>query len=404
MASKTPDQTKDATLSTLISVKGIGPALAKKIWDAFGESAVQRLVDDPTEAALSVSGLSKATAIRAGEILRTTGPAEQVHRALNYIENLDEVQNRILRDWTVLFHQRLRVEEVLNKYRDDLLQYPLVTGIHVGLRRTPDQKIVDPLEYCIRVHVSKKAASDGSDVDKLLPTAIEGVRINVLERTYQTTAGGIIRGGLAIAAKTTPAVQGTLGGLVFCGGRTLYITNNHVAGDFPSEILQPPIDNNAIIGTVVNQRRDEFLDCSIIQPLGGREAVPEIIGLSPASNFEFGKLTKVDATLGTRAFKIGAKKSSLDLIGKVTDIDFSVDVIDRVTGKIWPMKRQILVDSISDEVIIEGGDSGSLLLVKAPGNNQYRVVGLVNAEANGGKTIVASHFEDVANRFGVTVS
>ena len=62
---------KRAVVVYLKQCKGIGYAVAAKIWDAFGEHSVEKLRTDPKAVAKAVKGFTVAKAVEASELLAT---------------------------------------------------------------------------------------------------------------------------------------------------------------------------------------------------------------------------------------------------------------------------------------------------------------------------------------------
>uniref|UniRef100_UPI0030DB6802 hypothetical protein n=1 Tax=uncultured Rubinisphaera sp. TaxID=1678686 RepID=UPI0030DB6802 len=242
------------------------------------------------------------------------------------------------------------------------------------------------------------------------PSQIDGVDVDILERSYRSAAASDVvnplMGGAGIAETGRAADFGTLGGIVYSGNRERYITNQHVAGNSGSVIVQPPSGNAGTlpgnIGTVLSSLRNTILDCAIIQPDPARKNQFGILGLPPGQPpqnaiFAYNKLTFIDEH-STKAFKIGAATGFNPIrVGTVKNVNTFVE-IDNIF-----MSRQIVVDSDDETEIIEGGDSGSLLLVESATPNGYFVVGLVHAETNKRQSIVATHFDEIINEFGVSV-
>lgn|GEM_PF-6090206 len=209
-----------------------------------------------------------------------------------------------------------------------------------------------------------------------------------------------------IAPQDSPSNAGTLGGLVFSNSKTRLITNQHVAGDVDSLVQQPAsgITSNgklAVIGKVVAAEmpgRGEIgsIDCALIDPNRDRSLRKRIKDLGPPFRFASGVLTQPDVHR-TVATKVGA------FTGRTSGIVKSVNTVVEVNGATMP--KQIIVESEDNSVIIEAGDSGSLLVVKAGSesddNAVFNIVGLVHARSKDGTAIVATHFHEIETRFGV---
>lgn len=315
-----------------------------------------------------------------------------------------------------LHMQRLRAEDVLRRHEARLLERPEVTGLHVGLKMSKGN-FVFPLSYAICVHVSNKLADDHEKLYFPLETEIEGIPVDVIEARYKkamadptTRFVDPIRGGIPIVRRNHSAGDyGTLGGVAFHNGNPVFITNRHVAipsGADPAdlEMVQPPNVTgvtNPMIGSVLDATapNDDQLDAAIILAQD-----PRVIGKGLLDQNNKKLLTPLVPSFlspadehQTQCFKIGAVTGDPTKKGIVESVSATV-VIDGVT-----MRNQIVVKG---QGIMERGDSGSLVLVEGTinGSPVYYVVGLAHAVTDGDKSIVASHFKDVAQRFGISFS
>ncbi len=328
---------------------------------------------------------------------------------------MDRLRKEIRKNWDVLNVQRMKAEEVLDEWRAELLATPGVTGCHVGLRRVKKQ-IVFPLSFCIRVHVGQKLQPNHPQLLQMLPSARDGVSVDIHEASYRLAAGvppeetceAELIGGIAIAFEDTTANWGTLGLCVTSNEKLVMLTNKHVAGENGNAIVQPPSKvvpgGSPIIGKVLAGIRNAIVDCAIVESDGSRPVKAGIkVGASVLpGKFEAGELDIFDQLFRTTVFKIGAATGSEPIrIGRVRTINGSVTI--PVFG---PLSSQIIVDSINGNSIIQGGDSGSVLIKQVVKGNSIRnfVVGLVTAQMDGGLGLVASHFREVRNKLGISIS
>ncbi len=347
------------------------------------------------------------------------------------------VQKELKKRWDVLNRQRLAAEGELSKVHDEIMEMPNVTGVHVGLRkrklskRSKKETWVSPLQFCIRVHVKEKFSDERDPrIYSLLPKNYGAVPVDVCQQSYNNrpTAGGPIAGRNAANAGGVPTDNfcdpveggvpiatvlskskpwGTLGGVFFSGDGIRYLTNSHVVGSSRNVKVQQPPSGNApagqgpVIGTVVDTEKNRTIDAALVEPQGPRDRSRSIVGL-PSPFFVSGILTAGDEHR-TEAFKVGATTGLTR--GTVKSVSASVIVGDMT------MTNQIIVepDSQGDD-LCDGGDSGSLLIVKRSqnGNTVYQIVGLVHAEGspngdNNFRSIIACHFNEVQKRFGITV-
>lgn len=390
------------TIEQLQSATGIGSALAEKIWKKFGSLSIIELTSRPDKVAEAVSGLSPCVAVAAQESLIS----------LIGLTN-DEARKELGQRWEELFEERLLAYEVFHRHHDYLLNLPNVTGIHVGLKRKQG-KIVTPLHFCIRIHVREKLKSGDPKLLIELPKSFDGIPVDVLERSYQSLNTvkaaasqfvNSIMGGAPIAREGEFKAKGlgTLGGVLFAGSKPIYITNQHVAGPEGTVIIQPPdgkvsAGQKEAIGKVIHCEREGSIDCAIIKPKG-RKRRSQMLMLSDTARYGSGKLLRTDIHQ-TVAIKVGA------ISGKTSGVVKSVDTTVTVDG--IKMPGQIVVETEDRSRIIEKGDSGSLLLVKAMGDDEsdagYFVVGLIHAATDDFTALVATHFDVIADRFGVSPS
>lgn len=455
---------KKVVLELIRRVNGIGPKLADKIWDAYGNDTEEMIVLDPKRVAREIGGVSVKRAFAAREQLLAASSEPMAaadplmlesvtvsdHSVLAETTDADaglttatpgqvvpdvltkhQVREVMLRQWDTSHAQRRHADEVLKRHYEKLLDQPNVTGAHVGFRRRGGgrnaESVSGSLEVCIRIHVNRKFPSNSAAFNDYrialeIPPTIEGVPTDVTERSYATLdlpdlveaqpaavdTGEFeteLMGGIEIAKVGMPFNGGTLGGIVFAGFQRRLITNQHVAGKIASKVNQPasgtvPPGFSAEIGTVVDSEMPPAggtgsIDCAIIAlRSGGRDVRPKIKGLQPP-RFRSAKLTSPDVHR-TTAIKVGA------VTGRTEGIVKSVSTFVDVNGAKMP--NQIIVESEDGSEIIKGGDSGSLLLVKASDDTLFNVVGLVHARSSDGTAMVATHFDEIETRFAVKAS
>lgn len=345
------------------------------------------------------------------------GPATQAERPLTP----DEVRQERTSRWNELNEQRTRAEQVFQRCQDALLARADVTGVNVGLKQKNGQ-IVSPLQYCIRVHVAHKLPEGHPMLLNKLSTEIEGIPVDVVERSYSTAAGADpagrfvnpMCGGIPIANQNSPEHFGTLGVMMFSAGQPRYLTNQHVvgsppaAGSPPNPVRQPPNGQtpagmDANIGNVFDSERSEEIDAAIIAPTGNRTCRFGVIGhdgVKINGRFSPGVLTVADEHV-TQCFKIGAMTGSPDLLGVVSNTSSSI----KIDG-FGVMKNQIVVESEEGVNLIEPGDSGSILIapkLDPDGKKVNLVVGLVHARRDNDGAIIACHLNKVEARFNISL-
>lgn len=386
------------------------PTTKKK---AAAKKSAKRLPKKSTRKSPRGSKYAGSTIAAGGDV---TKPKDVVANAAKAGLSSEAQVDRELNDrWAELSVQRRTAEEVLSRHIDELKCRPEVTGFHVGLRRK-NKKVVFPLEYCIRVHVAAKHKEWHPMLVQMLPTELDGVKVDVLERSYNTALGireGVffdpLLGGVAIANATAPLHFGTLGLVVFSAIAGLlphYLSNQHVVGS-SGNVLQPPKGNtpagsDAVIGNVVDSERSASIDAALIKPAGNRTFDFGVIGTNGnplPGNLVPGVLTKADEHI-TKCFKIGAMTGTGQEVGVVENTSEHIMI-----EKFGWMDNQIVVRPTTDTVgkLIEEGDSGSVLIAHIRRPNQpdiFAVVGLVHAMTPTGE-IVACHFNRIQERFRI---
>lgn len=395
--------TRKKTIEQLQTAAGIGPVLAGRIWKTFGAKCILELSNNPAAVAAAVSGLSPRIAKAAQKSLSAFLGLTQ-----------DEARKELAKRWDELFEERLRAYEIFHKHHDYILNLPNVTGMHVGLKRKGG-KVVTPLHFCIRVHVREKIKSNDPKLQFELPPVLDQIPVDVLERSYQSLGAvedaaslfaNPVIGGIPIARQNEfdTTGLGTLGGVIFSGSKPVYITNSHVAGPVGKVIVQPPDEiipddqkaGSEVIGKVIHSERKGGIDCALVKPRGRRRK-SRMLTLAETSRFFAGKLLRTD-THRTTALKVGAISGLTS--GTVKSVDTTVTV-DQIR-----MPGQIIIESEDNSRIIEKGDSGSLLLVNAKSEDAtdigYFVVGLIHAATDDFTALVATHFDIIADKFGVS--
>ena len=341
-------------------------------------------------------------------------------------------------------YERYLAQKVMKRISDDLMQLADINGVHVGYRRRENKIDVKNLELCIRVHVPVKFPNHyDSRITTPLPQSIEGVSVDVLERTYrilgdptflthsrpaavvETTSSTIpppreeynpLRGGIAIANELSPSNWGTLGLPVTRNGKRYLITNAHVASSlstsFPQKILQPPLPGARAIGQVHQSPgslsdsvtpssdrprpiRDENMDAAVLL-LENANSRCQFLG--PGANGLFGHVPQPGfPRVGQKVFIIGAASGLLGGFGLIRDIAATVNI-----ERFGTMRNQILADPVVPGIPISiPGDSGALLLsLSETAKNTIDVVGLVFAKSDDG-TLVATPIGTILDYFQI---
>ena len=311
--------------------------------------------------------------------------------------------------------------EIIRVKRDEeenLLRMPGVHGVGVGRRQVKGQ-LTD--EVVIRVYVTKKRPAHELAPSELIPSAIKGVKTDVIEAAegeFIAEPGDFhhrpLASGLQIAR-----YSGVLGlGQKICGtigcfvrktdgqpeeldADTLLLTNAHVL--HPDLILDIALSDNNLyqnesilgancIGVVdKNKKYCQFgytVDAALALCDAGVEAsnyvwkVGKIKGIAKAINQE--KVLKFGRTTGRT-------------VGVVDDIDFSTTVKTR--GKGERFFHQIRIVPAKGGRFADHGDSGSVIL-----NGNGELVGLLfMADTQRYEYAAANHIHNVFEALGVTL-
>ena len=182
--------------------------------------------------------------------------------------------------------EQRRLERVLGKHRSELLAYPNVHDVDVGLEFA-NGDITGRL--AIRVHVTEKVAADGLGDRERVPDELDGVPVDVIQFNPEpqliprNQRHDPLLAGVQIQNTMMPFV-GTLGMIVFDRDnlQPLAMSCHHVMVRTPA-VASDPIAQPAaglptdVLGTVV--RSDQSLDCAVCR-LGTRSFLLEVFSLS----------------------------------------------------------------------------------------------------------------------------
>jgi len=296
-------------------------------------------------------------------------------------------------------NQEDRVREIKERYAARLMQYPNVTGVGVGFKLVNGQQTN---EVSVRVYVRRKLPESQLRAAEILPRILDGVTLDVVEgefifmqdgapplpfaqrvsRHFPFLTPGVSVGGLRVTA-------GTLGAAVYDGqgGGQLLLSNWHVlcgSSDCAQgeEIVQPgvfdggaaPKDTVAVLERFAHTDRVDAAVATVNGQRFLRDAIPGI-GLVRS----IGR-----ATLGMRVRKSG--RTTGVTRGVVDDVSADVNV----EGLLF--RDQISVVREGEDVIVLGGDSGSLVV-----NEQNLAVGLLFAGRTDGSRWIANQIQDVVD-------
>jgi hypothetical protein len=298
-----------------------------------------------------------------------------------------------------------RVRRAKLRFGQELKTYPNVTGVGVGYRIVGRQRRD---EICLRVYVRTKVPESALAPDEILPKAVDGVSVDVIEADWWAMApnltiaerqsrhplevyAGVSIGGLRVTAGTLGAAVSDLG-----SGELLLLSNWHVlCGDYdcrPGEpIIQPgvydgglPDDGIAHVKTfAINEDVDAA--CATVSP--ARYLLRDLAGLPGFRGI-------ATATRGMRIWKSG--RTTGVTTGVVEDIDADVEVSGYPEG-IREFRDQIIAVTDGDTPIVRGGDSGSLVV-----NGDELAVGLLfGGERKSGSYFIANHISAVISNLAI---
>ncbi len=310
----------------------------------------------------------------------------------------------------------------------DVVDYGDVTGIEISFR-TKFGHVVSPLQYVLIVNVSRKIDNSKLSDRNItpLPSAIDGVPVKVLEGSFEQAnqvsegrlASGIgpkdppdpdqpIKGGQPVAEIGNADKFGTLGVVIGTKeGVNFGISNKHVTSN---QTIRLTSTGDQHIGEVIKavekeSADDHFVDASYfsLQIQDELESLPyQIKGVNDDTTVDLLIADRVatDTELGFPVYKYGAKTGAL-LKGRLASVKAQVNV----GGK---LREGVMKAEKSANTFLMGGDSGSLLLVKARVKNQliWLVIGIVFAQKiiNGipnDRIAYICHIKDVIDELGL---
>jgi hypothetical protein len=283
-----------------------------------------------------------------------------------------------------------RLIPVRDRFQDDLLAIPGVTGVGVGLKEIGGEQQPTP---AILVFVKRKGQYRPGDE---IPRTVGDVPTDVIEADFKLRerASGVAsappapmidktrynpcQGGACIAPARFTTWYGSLGLLVTdtSSRAQLWLSAYHVLCVDASweqkdkRVLQPSIDQGGVAGTdvignvvrgvygAVQERGDTLYVDAAVCDVSGRSASADIVSLGRPKG-------AAAAVLNEDVDKYGA--TTLATRGKITDTDFTV----QIDGVVF--KHQYRVDG-GTKAFSKGGDSGSAVL-----DPRLYAIGLVKA-------------------------
>jgi hypothetical protein len=283
-------------------------------------------------------------------------------------------------------HRTLRAAQIKQRDRDILRAYPNVIGLGVGLKRVGGRLTE---EVAVRVYVSKKVPRDQLAKDSVLPTVIDGVPVDVIQKRSRSflsvldhqSRRAVLLGGISVINGRFIG-SGTLGCAVYDNftGQQMILSNWHVlatsltAGQ-NERIIQPGYgggDTGTYADVVARLSRSVLsaeLDAAVATLSGHRFCTDELLGLGRV------RPSPVGPTLGMAISKSGRTTGVTHGTISDLDADFDVDYSELGLG-IRHVEHQLVVE---EEGFSAAGDSGSLIV-----DNQNRPVALLFAGGEGG--------------------
>ena len=309
-----------------------------------------------------------------------------------------------------------KIAEIKARVEDELLQRPGVTGVDVGYKYVGGKKTD---EIAIRVHVEKKKKTVPEK--ERIPEEIEGVKTDVLERTYELHPASMpvdqielmvdtgtyspVKGGISIGpcrAVGGYVFVGTLGAIVrdnvthdpmlLSNFHVMCIDNGWHVGD---TMAQPGrVDSGTcpadVVGTLQRASLGGHVDCAV-SSLSGRGYECDIVDIGAVTG-------TAAATLGMHVRKrgrtTGLTYGTVDSIAATVTIDYG-DGIGHVT---LTNQIGIAVDTTHSTKIGDHGDSGSVVV-----NDSRHVIGLYFAGSTDGTSGLANPIADVLSALNVSL-
>jgi hypothetical protein len=290
------------------------------------------------------------------------------------------------------------IRKIKKSVEEELLKKPGVKAVEVGYKIVKGKKTN---ELAIRVHVTKKK----KDVphDQMIPSTIEGVKTDVIERTYVPQPVKVSLQQLKLQADTrtyTPLVGGisigpcrSVGGFVFAGTLGVIVSDNtsdapmmlsnfHVmainngwtAGD---TISQPSlVDGGSCPSDKVGKLKKAILngsvDCAIASVDNTRDTACEITEIGSVA----GTVTaELDMPVQKRGRTTGHTFGTVESIDQTVTVDYGGDVGSKtLTNQIG-----VAPDTSRNAMFSDHGDSGSVTVTEGVG-----ILGLLFAGSSDG--------------------
>jgi hypothetical protein len=279
----------------------------------------------------------------------------------------------------------------------ELRGYPNVTGVGVGYRRVRGRRTD---QVCIRVYVRRKLPRNELRAQDVLPEAVEGVPIDVIEARFKAHQDGVenrqhfnpLVGGIIIGNPASDSF-GTLGVSVFDNvlGEDMILSNWHVlcgrSDCRPGEPIVP-----GVIPPDVEVKRENIIQENAVARLHRFALTDEVDAATARLNgyrfllksvFQIGSVEDIaTAALGMAVWKSGARTGLTPGVVSDVDGDFEIDYSEFGMGD-RDFNHQLVIEG--DVAISLAGDSGSVWV-----DDSNRVVGLNFAGDDDGKQAIAN--------------
>ena len=293
-----------------------------------------------------------------------------------------------------------RIRDTKAKYGGDLQKRANVTGIGIGYVRKGGQ-LTD--EIGLLVYVGKKLSITALAEEDKLPQLLDGVRVDVIETIAEAVARtGRFRpalGGSSIGQYPL-VTAGTLGCILYRGGKQVILSNNHVLAAENKAALgdaivqpgrvdggQPGSDTIATLLDFVpisfKPEETNDVDAAVASPVSSK-------GVS-AFIFEVGTLKGIaSVTLGDVVTKSGRTTGLTK--GKVVAIDLEIYVGYSAGSARYV--NQVEISQLPEyPKMADGGDSGSALVTE-----EGKLCGLIFAADKATGIAFANRIEPILSR------
>lgn len=290
--------------------------------------------------------------------------------------------------------------------RANILKYPNVVGYSNKLMPRIRRGVVVPEEQCIRVYVTRKLPESQLRPSEIIPKKIkledgrevctDVVEIGVIRALQQLDPKQRWRPSPAgvSTSRADENAAGTIGWFVVDEDGGVYaISNNHVwakenLGSPGDKLLQPGrLDG----GDPYKDALFELLDFVPIDFAGGYNRVDVAVARVLDFSNVYTSILSVGGVTGKRVPGVGETATKM---GRTTGLTTGTVIDDSATLIVaYGRGNAVFTDVIvvqGDNVVVQGGDSGSPLLT-----SRREFAGLVFAGGDNGKTLVACKYTNI---------